>query len=234
MSVVKPAFLEHRTSNAQHRTSKGGELKLAEFTGQQVAEGGFHFGHLGGVEFAHAAGEFAMIETCEFLHVHCRVFGQPARFAEIDFASHATDLGGQRGHDHEGTGVFGGWERKDQNGTALLDHADFSEPYLAGVWVRVGTESLLPFGGLLFGAKNLHGGRVVTSNGNPSRSSIWASSMLKASPGFMPRRARIFSALHKRDAGTRARNSLVVSVAMLKSARNGSDCQWGGWVMGAR
>ena len=58
--------------------------------------------------------------------------------------------------------------------------------------------------------------------------SICASIMLKASPGFMPSRARISPALRRRDAGTRARNSLVVSVAMLKSAGICSASQRGG------
>ena len=55
---------------------------------------------------------------------------------------------------------------------------------------------------------------MVTSKGSPLRNSIWARSMLKASPGFMPSRSRIFSACFRRFAGTRVRNRTVVAVAI--------------------
>jgi hypothetical protein len=48
---------------------------------QQVAEGCFDFIQLGGAELTHAPREFAVIETGESLHVHGRVFGEPAGFA---------------------------------------------------------------------------------------------------------------------------------------------------------
>ncbi len=52
-------------------------------------------------------------------------------------------------------------------------------------------------------------GWVVMANGRSSRSSTCARKMLNASPGFIPRRAKTFSALRKRAVGTRARNRVV-------------------------
>ena len=87
---------------------------------QQIADGCFDFSHLGGAELAHAPGEFAVIETGESLHVHSGVFGQPAGFAEIDLASHASDLRGQRGDNGESAGIVASGECQNQNRAALF------------------------------------------------------------------------------------------------------------------
>ena len=56
------------------------------------------------------------------------------------------------------------------------------------------------------------------ANGRSFRSSTWARKMLNASPGFIPRRAKTFSALRKRAVGTRTRKSVVVD--MLQNCSN--------------
>lgn len=49
--------------NIEHRNEENSECLDVRSKAQQVAEGGFDFRHLGGAEYAHAAGEFAVIET---------------------------------------------------------------------------------------------------------------------------------------------------------------------------
>ena len=56
------------------------------------------------------------------------------------------------------------------------------------------------------------------ANGRSFRSSTCARKILNASPGFIPKRAKTFSALRKRAVGTRARKSVVVD--MLQKCSN--------------
>jgi hypothetical protein len=64
---------------------------------------------------------------------------------------------------------------------------------------------------------------VVTAKGRSFLSSTCARKMLNASPGFIPRRAKTFSARFKRSVGTRARKS--VEPAMAQRCSNALGCQ---------
>ena len=99
---------------------------------QQIAECGFDLRHLGGSEFAHAACQFALIETGKALHIHRRMFGQLTRFTQIHLAPHPADLGSQRRHDGEGTGILVTGKCQNQHRTAFLHHAEFGKPNFSG------------------------------------------------------------------------------------------------------